>query len=72
MGFPVRHEPKNIDSLCRNKEVFVIFEEVRWIEYFQILNGFHEETTLHFFMNLIKTHSYIRGLRIDVLEASLA
>ena len=48
MGFPVRHDPKNIDSLRRNKEVFLIFEEVRCIEYFQILNGFHEETTLQY------------------------
>ena len=34
MGFPVRHEPKNIDSLRRNIEVLILFEEVIWIKYF--------------------------------------
>ena len=54
---PVRYEPNNLDTLCANKEVFSIFQEDEWIEYFQRLNSFHEETTFQFAMNLTGEHS---------------
>ena len=66
MGPLVRYEPKNLDALRENREVFAIFWEAGWIEYFQILNGFHEEKTFQFAMNLIGDHLEIRGLRIYV------
>ena len=68
MGPLVNYEPNNLNSLNANKEVFSIFQEAGLIEYFQILNGFHEEIAFHFAMNLIGEHSDIRGLRIDVSE----
>ena len=70
MGPPVRYEPNNLDALRANMEVFAIFQEVGWIEYFQRLNGFHEETTFQFAMNLTQEHSEVRGLRIDVAEVT--
>ena len=57
MGIPARHEPVNIEALCRKVEVFSIFEAARWTEYFQRLNGFHTETYLQFILNLIDNHS---------------
>ena len=72
MGIPARHEPKNIASLRKNGEVFTIFQEVEWIEYFQILNRFHVDKALQFALNLIDTHSTVRGLWIDVTEAIMA
>ena len=45
MGPPVRYETNNLDALRASREVFAIFQEVGWIEYFQRLNGFHEDTT---------------------------
>ena len=72
MGAPFRYEPNNLDALSANKEFFSIFWEVGWIEYFQRLNGFHEETKFQFAMNLIGEHSEITGLRIDVSEWALA
>ena len=44
MGPPVRYGPNNIDAYHANKEVFAILWEAGSIEYFLILNGFHEET----------------------------
>ena len=43
-----------------------------WTEFFQRLNGFHQETALQFSLNLTKTHSEVRGLRIEVSEAIVA
>ena len=56
MGPLVRYEPKNLDTLRENREVFAIFQEVGWIEYFQRLNGFHVETSFQFAMNLTRDH----------------
>ena len=72
MGSPVRYEPNNLDALHANMEVFAIFQEPGWIEYFQRLNGFHEETKFQFSMNLTEEHSEIKGLRIDISEQDLA
>ena len=72
MGAPARYEPNNLDALSANREVFSIFWEVKWIKYFQRLNGFHEEIKFQFTLNLIGEHSEIRGLRIDVSEWALA
>ena len=66
MGPLVRYEPNNLDIRRANREVFTIFQEDGWVEYFQILNGFHEETTFQFAMNLTREHLEVRGLRIDV------
>ena len=57
MGAPARYEPNILDALSAKREVFSIFREVGWIEYFQILNGFHEETTFQYAMNLTGQHS---------------
>ena len=72
MGPSIRYEPKNLDTMCENREFFSIFREVGWIEYFQRLNGFHEETTFQFSMNLNGDHLEIIGLRIDVSERDLS
>ena len=66
MGIPMRHEPENIVYLRKKGEVFTIFQEARWIEYFQRLNGFHVDTKLQFSLNLTDTHSIVRGLWIEV------
>ena len=66
MGAPVIYEHNNLDALSANREVFSIFWKVGWIKYLQRLNGFHEETTFQFTMNLTGDHWEIRGLRIDV------
>ena len=52
MGIPSQHEPPNTQALRKNVEVFVIFEAVGWIEFFQRLNGFHHEIALQFALNL--------------------
>ena len=70
MGPPIIYEPNNLDALHTNIEVFSIFHEARWIEYFQRLNGFHEEMTFQFTMKLTGEHSKIRGLRVDVAEVT--
>ena len=54
MGIQAQHEPPNTRELRRNVEVFTIFEVAGWTELFQILNGFHRETTLQFALNLIE------------------
>ena len=72
MGPPIRYEPSNLDALYANREVFDIFCEAGWIGYFQRLNGFHEDTTLQFSMNLIGEYLEIRGLRIDASERIVA
>ena len=57
MGPPFKYEPNNLDALHANMEVFAIFWEPRWIEYFQRLNGFHEEMAFQFVINLTEDHS---------------
>ena len=71
MGLPVRHDPKNFDSLRENREVFAIFQQVLWIVYFQRLNGIDEDMTFQFAMNLTQYQSDIRGSRIYVSEEDL-
>ena len=46
MGILAQHEPPNMQELRINAEVFAIFEATGWTEFFQLLNGFHRETTL--------------------------
>ena len=53
-----------MQELWKNAVVFSIFEAVGRIEFFQRLNGFHRKTDLQFALNLIDTHSEIRGLWI--------
>ena len=65
MGPPIRYEPNNLDALFVNREVYEIFHEAGWIGSFQRLNGFHEETTLQFSLNMTGDDSEIRGLEID-------
>ena len=57
MGIPSWHESPNTQEMRRNVDFFTIFEAVGWIEFFQCLNGFHQEITLQFALNLTKTHS---------------
>ena len=64
MGISARHEPVDTGVLCRNTEVFSIFEVAGWTEYFQRLNGFHIEIALQFSLNFLETYSEVRGLRI--------
>ena len=35
MGKSDRHEPVNIEAMCRNAQGFSIFEAGGWTEYFQ-------------------------------------
>ena len=72
MGIPARHETSNTRELRRNAEFFAIFEAVGWTELFQHLNGFHRETDLQFALNIIETHSNVRGLCIEFSEAIVA
>ena len=69
MGIPTRHGPENIASLHENGELFTIFQEAVWKEYFQRLNDFHVDMALQFSLNLSDTHSTVRGLQIDITEA---
>ena len=52
MGIPAWHATPNMQELRRNAEVFAIFEAVGWTDFFQCLNGLHQETTLQFSLNL--------------------
>ena len=72
MGPRIMYEPNNLDALCANREVFAIFHEAGWIDYFQRLNIFYEETSLQFTMNLTREYSEIRGMRIDASERAIA
>ena len=72
MGILTRHEPTNTEALRRNIEVFSIFEEVGWTEFFQCLNVFHRETTLQFSLNLTETYLEFIGLCIEVTKDILA
>ena len=72
MGIFARHEPTNMQELCKNTEVFSIFAAAGWTEFFQRLSGFHRETVLQFALNLTETHSKVRGLHIEVTEEIVA
>ena len=69
MGIPAQHEPPNTRKLRRNAEVFGFFEVAGWTEFFQRLNGFHQEKTLQFTLNITETHSEVQGLCIEVSES---
>ena len=56
MGIPSRYEPVDTRDLHRNVEVFSIFQSVGCTEFFQCLNGFHQEVALQFSLNLTETH----------------
>ena len=72
MGPPIGYEPSNLDALSVNRVVEDIFQKVGWIGYFQRLNGFHEETTFQFSMNMNGEYSVITGLRVDASEWAIA
>ena len=72
MGIPTQDEPPNTRELRRNAEVFSTFEAMGWTEFFQRLNGFHQETALQFSLNLIENHLEVWGLCIEVSEAIVA
>ena len=72
MGIPSRHEPPNMRELRRNAKVFTIFQAAGWTEFFQCLNGFHQEAALQFALNLTETHSEVWGLLIQFSEAIVA
>ena len=68
MGILALHEPANMDALRINAEVFYIFEETSWTEFFQHFSGFHWEIALQFALNMTETYSKVRGLRIEVTK----
>ena len=70
--FVVRHEPAMIDVLRQSIQLFEIFKELGWMEYFERLNGLHGEMALQFVQNVEGDHSEVVGLRIDVLEHVIA
>ena len=72
MGILAQHEPPNMQELRRNTEVFSIFQDAGWTEFFQCLNGFHYEAALQFTLNLTETHSEVWGLHIEFSEAIVA
>ena len=39
--------------------------------YFERLNGFHEEMTLQFAMNMKENHSMVKGLRIEASDRAI-
>ena len=49
-----------------------MFEAGGWTEFFQCLNGFHQETTLQFSLNITETHPKVQGLHIEVSEEIVA
>ena len=57
MGILAPYEPSNTQELRRNAAVFVIFQAVGWMDFFERLNGFHLEVALQFALNLTETHS---------------
>ena len=68
MGIPARHKPENLASLHEKGELFTMFQESVWIEYFYRLSSFDVNMTLQFSINLNDTHSTVRGLWIDIIK----
>ena len=64
----VSHDPKTIKSLRHDIIVYGIFEEARWMIYFESLNGFDEGMALQFAQNLMVDYSKVEILMIESLE----
>jgi hypothetical protein len=47
-GFAVRHEPVTLDTLRWHPEVYIIFEDVGWVAYFERLDGFDSDISVEF------------------------
>jgi hypothetical protein len=71
-GSAVRYEPANLDALLFHPEAYQIFLQAGWIPYFKKLQGFNEDELLDFSQNLTKEYSMVNGVRIPVLEESIA
>ena len=53
MGVPlVRHERLTTEKLQSHQQACQIFQDVRWMTYFEQLQGFDEQATLEFALNL--------------------
>ena len=72
MGIPARHEPLDTQELRKNTTVLAIFQAVGWLEFFERLDGFNQESALQFALNVTDTHSEVWGLRIEVSEAIIS
>ena len=67
-----RHEPATLALLEQFPEVYQIFQDAGWLQYFQRLGGFSDQEALEFSLNLTTGHSMVAGQRISVTEADIA
>jgi hypothetical protein len=73
MGGPaIRHEPGSIALLELHPEVYQIFQQAGWVDYFQRLQGFDPQQVLEFARNLQEGYSTVQGVRIPVSEDDIA
>ena len=68
------HEPLTIEKLQSHQQACQIFQDVGWMTYFERFQGFDEQTTLEFVLNLDEEgeSSHVRGLRVSASEETIA
>ena len=70
----MRHKPLTTEKLQSHQQACQIFQDVRWMTYFEWLQGFDEHTTLEFTLNLDEEgeSSQVWGLRVSTSEETIA
>ena len=73
MGGPaIRCEPGSIDLLELHLEVYQIFQQAGWVDYFRRLQGFDPQQVLEFARNVQEGYSIVQRIRIPVSEDDIA
>ena len=67
----MHHEPDDSTRIQCNWEVWQIFVNAGWDVYLDRINGWDEEITLEFALNLEEGVSRVRGLEIPVTEETI-
>ena len=71
-GTLITHEPGTTAVLELFPEIYQIFLQAGWIEYFRRLPDFDEQQVLEFTCNLIEGFSVVQGIQVPVTEEIIA
>ena len=73
MGGPlITYEPASTTVLELYPDIYQIFLQAGWIEYFKRLSDFNEQQVLEFVRNLREGFSVVQGIQIPVTEEVIA
>ena len=73
MGGPlITYEPASTAVLELYPDIYQIFLQAGWIEYFRRLPDFNEQEVLEFACNLTEGFSVVQGIQIPVTEEVIA